>query len=287
MIPGIVKEGKFNTGPSIQPVEFKNTELPDIIELQNIKQVYEDRPPIIKGFNLLIEDKPNQGQFVVILGASGCGKSTILRYIAGLQNPTEGRVLIYGKERTPKDRVGMVFQRYSSFPWKSVLDNVALGLEYQGIPVRERRERAMEMIKKVGLEGHEDKYAQYPTLSGGQLQRVAIARSLLYESKILLMDEPFGALDIETRLQMQDLLAKIWVEIHPTVVFVTHDIPEAVYLGDDIYVMGRNPGNIKQMFSSPLPFARDKSMKRDRKFIDKVNEIEDYMLTVGAAPPSV
>lgn len=270
-----------------QAVKMVNTELPDIIELQGIKQVYDDKPPIIRDFHLLIEDKPNQGQFVVILGASGCGKSTILRYIAGLQKPTEGRILLWGKERTPKDRVGMVFQQYSSFPWKSVLDNVALGLEYQGIPLRERRERAMEMLKRVGLEGHEDKYAQYPTLSGGQLQRVAIARSLLYESKILLMDEPFGALDIETRLQMQDLLAKIWVEIHPTVVFVTHDIPEAVYLGDDIYVMGRNPGNIKRSFTSPLPFARDKSMKRDRKFIDKVNEIEDYMLSVGAAPPPV
>jgi NitT/TauT family transport system ATP-binding protein len=286
MIPGTVKSGQFND-PSVQPVQFTNTALPDIIELQNIKQVYEDKPPIIKGFNLLIEDKPNQGQFVVILGASGCGKSTILRYIAGLQKPTEGRVLIYGKERTPKDRVGMVFQQYSSFPWMSVLDNVALGLEYQGVPVKERRERAMDMIVRVGLEGHEHKYAQYPTLSGGQLQRVAIARSLLYESKILLMDEPFGALDIETRLQMQDLLAKIWVEIHPTVVFVTHDIPEAVYLGDDIYVMGRNPGNIKKMFVSPLPFARDKSMKRDLKFINKVNEIEDYMLSVGAAPSAI
>jgi NitT/TauT family transport system ATP-binding protein len=281
VIPGTVK------GPGEQPVQFTNTELPDIIELKEIKQVYGNRPPIIKGFNLLIEDKPNQGQFIVLLGASGCGKSTILRYIAGLQQPTEGKVLIYGKERTPKDRVGMVFQQYSSFPWMSVLDNVALGLQYQDVPKRERRERAMEMIVKVGLEGHEDKYAQYPTLSGGQLQRVAIARSLLYERKILLMDEPFGALDIETRLQMQDLLAKIWVEIHPTVVFVTHDIPEAVYLGDDIYVMGRNPGNIKKMFVSPLPFVRNKGMKRETKFINMVNEIEDYMLAVGAAPTPI
>lgn len=265
-----------------QPVKFTNTELPDIIELRGIKQVYDDKPPIIKDFNLLIEDKPNQGQFVVLLGASGCGKSTILRYISGLQQPTEGNIFIHGKPRTKEDRVGMVFQQYSSFPWMSVLDNVALGLEYQGVPLRQRREKAMEMIKLVGLEGHEDKYAQYPTLSGGQLQRVAIARSLLYHSEILLMDEPFGALDIETRLQMQDLLAKIWVDIHPTVVFVTHDIPEAVYLGDDIYVMGRNPGNIRKMFTSPLPFVRHKGMKRAPEFIEAVNEIEDYMLSVGA-----
>jgi NitT/TauT family transport system ATP-binding protein len=267
-----------------QPVKFVNTPLPDIIELRDIKQSYGEKPPIIKGFNLLIEDKPSQGQFIVLLGASGCGKSTILRFVAGLQDPTEGKVFIYGKERTPKDRVGMVFQQYSSFPWMSVLDNVALGLEYQGVSRKERRERAMEILVKVGLEGHEDKYAQYPTLSGGQLQRVAIARSLLYERKILLMDEPFGALDIETRLQMQDMLAKIWVEIEPTIIFVTHDIPEAVYLGDDIYVMGRNPGNIKKMFTSPLPLKRNKGMKRERAFIDKVNEIEDYMMSVGAAP---
>lgn len=264
------------------PVKFTNTELPDIIELSGIKQVYDGKPPIIDDFNLLIEDKPNQGQFVVLLGASGCGKSSVLRYISGLQAPTSGKVLIHGRERTPEDRVGMVFQQYSSFPWMSVLDNVALGLEYQSIPLKQRREKAMEMIKLVGLEGHEDKYAQYPTLSGGQLQRVAIARSLVYHSEILLMDEPFGALDIETRLQMQNLIAKIWVDINPTVVFVTHDIPEAVYLGDDIYVMGRNPGNIRKMFRSPLPFVRDKGMKRSHHFIEAVNEIEDYMLSVGA-----
>ena len=265
-----------------QPVKFVDTELENIIELKGIKQVYDNNPPIIKGFNLLIEDKPNQGQFVVLLGGSGCGKSTILRYIAGLQKPTEGHVLINGRERQPDDRVGMVFQRYSSLPWESVLDNVALGLKFAGVPLKERRERAMDMIRKVGLEGHEKKYAKHGELSGGQLQRVAIARSLAYDPKILLMDEPFGALDVETRLQMQDLLAEIWTEIHPTIVFVTHDIPEAVYLGDDIYVMGRNPGNIRKMFDSPLPFARDKSMKRRPDFRNKVDEIEDYMINVGA-----
>lgn len=207
--------------------------------------------------------------------------STILRYISQLQTPTSGQVLIHGRERTKDDRIGMVFQQYSSFPWLSVLDNVALGLQYQNIPLKQRREKAMEMIKLVGLEGHENKYAQYPILSGGQLQRVAIARSLVYHSEILLMDEPFGALDIETRLQMQDLLAKIWVDINPTVVFVTHDISEAVYLGDDIYIMGKNPGNIRKMFRSPLPFLRNKGMKRSSEFIEAVNEVEDYMINIG------
>jgi NitT/TauT family transport system ATP-binding protein len=264
--------------PAEQKIKMVNTTLPDIIELKNVKQVYDGKPTVIEDFNLLIEDKPNQGQFIVMLGPSGCGKSTILRYIAGLQKPTEGEVLLYGKPRSHADRVGMVFQQYSSFPWMTVLENVALGLKYQGISSKERNERAMDMIKKVGLEGHEDKWAKYPTLSGGQLQRVAIARSLLYDPKILLMDEPFGALDIETRCQMQDLLAKIWTDITPTIIFVTHDISEAVYLGDDIYVMGRNPGNIVGQFTSPLPLRRDKSMKRNSSFVMRVNEIEDFMV---------
>ena len=265
-----------------QPVKFANTELPDIIELRAVKQVYDNKPPIINDFNLLIEDKPGKGQFIVILGGSGCGKSTILKYIAGIQKPTEGDVLIHARPRSSEDRVGMVFQKYSSFEWMSVLDNIALGLKYKGVSKKERTEIAMDLVKKVGLEGHEDKYAKYGSLSGGQLQRVAIARSLAYNPEILLMDEPFGALDIETRLQMQDLLAKIWLEIKCTIIFVTHDIPEAVYLGDDIYVMGKNPGNIRKVFSSPLPLIRDKSMKRDLSFISKVNEIEDYMINVGA-----
>lgn len=260
-----------------QPVQMVNTQLPDIIELKGIKQVYDGKPPVLEDLNLLIEDKPNQGQFIVFLGPSGCGKSTILRYIAGLQIPTEGEVLLYEKPRQKTDRIGMVFQQYSSFPWMSVLDNVALGLEYQGMSKAERHEKAMEMIKKVGLEGHEHKYAQYPTLSGGQLQRVAIARSLLYDPKILLMDEPFGALDIETRSQMQDLLAEIWIDIHPTIIFVTHDISEAVYLGDDIYVLGRNPGNIIAHYTSPLPHKRTRDMKRQNAFVSRVNEIEDFM----------
>lgn len=269
-----------------QPVTFTNTELPDIIELKNIRQTYHDddgkEVVVVDGFNLLVENKPNQGQFVVVLGGSGCGKSTILRYISGLQKPTSGEVLIDTKPRTNKNRVGMVFQQYSSFPWLSVLDNVALGLTYQGVSKKERTEKAMNMIKKVGLDGHEHKYAQYPTLSGGQLQRVAIARSLVYESRIILMDEPFGALDVHTRLNMQDLLSDIWNEFQPTIVFVTHDIPEAVYLGDDIYIMGRHPGNIKTHFHVPLPTNRTKDLKRSSTFISLVHEIEDKMIEIGA-----
>ncbi len=274
----ICDEGAEEMNQSVQqPVQFINTELSDIIELKNIKQSY-GSTTVIDGFNLLIEDKPTQGQFVTILGPSGSGKSTILRYIAGLQTPTSGEVLINGKPREKDFRTGMVFQQYSSFPWLSVLENVALGLELKGISKKERNERAMEMIKKVGLEGHESKYAQYPILSGGQLQRVAIARSLVSSPNILLMDEPFGALDINTRLQMQDMLASIWEEMRPTIIFVTHDIPEAVYLGDDIYIMGRNPGNIQHHIPVQFSYNRNSNLKRTPEFNKMVYDIEDLMM---------
>ena len=267
--------------PSVQAVKMINTALPDILELRGVKQVYKDnggeKHVVLEDVNLLIEDKPGKGEFVVILGASGCGKSTLLRYISGLQVPTEGQVLISGRPRLPTDRVGMIFQAYSSLDHYTVLENVGLGLRYRGVPKKERDAKAMEVIVKVGLEGHEHKWAKAPNLSGGQLQRVALARSLAYDNKILLMDEPFGALDLQTRNEMQELIAKIWVSIEPTIILVTHDISEAVYLGDTIYVMGRNPGNITKDFISPLPLERNKNMKRSPEFTRCVHEIEDYM----------
>lgn len=265
-------------------VYFPNTELPDIVELKNIGQSYDEgKNWILKDFNMLIEDKPNQGQFVIIVGASGCGKSTILRYIAGIQQPTEGEVVIKEKPRTDAERIGMVFQQYSSFPWMSVLNNVALGLKLKGMDKKEREDKAMEMIKIVGLEGHEKKYAKYPTLSGGQLQRVAIARSLLVNPEIILMDEPFGALDTYTRLRMQDFLIEVWEKVHPTIVLVTHDINEAVYLADEIYVMDANPGQIIEKIIVDLPVKRTREIKRDKKFVDLVYYIEDRMMTIQSA----
>ena len=260
-------------------------QLPNVIELRGITQRYEGlAQPIIQGLDLLIEDKPMQGQFAVILGMSGSGKSTLLRYIAGLQEPTEGRVLVKGQPVGPDNRVAMIFQQYSSLPWMSVRDNVALALRYQGVPQRERDARAMEMIQLVGLDGHEDKYAQYPTLSGGQLQRVAIARSLLSDPEILLMDEPFGALDVRTRLQMQDLLLSIWERFSPTVVFVTHDLQEAVYLGDDIYILSHAPSRIVRHVKVDLPFGRNRETKRLARYDELVHEVEDAMMAVGGDP---
>lgn len=265
-------------------LKYENTSLPDVIELKDVEIQYPDSDkPTIKNLNFLVEDKPNQGQIVVILGNSGCGKSSLLRLVSGLQKPSSGQVLLYGKPRTNNDRVGMVFQRYSSLPWLSVLDNVALGLEFSGVTKAERLEQAREMIALVGLEGHEHKYAQYPTLSGGQLQRVAIARSLLANPKILLLDEPFGALDISTRLKMQDLMLNIWKKLSAkdestTILFVTHDITEAVYLADDIVIMKPDPGRIVKSLNVGIPFSeRTKETKHTNKFRDIVSELEDYM----------
>lgn len=257
-------------------------DLKNIIELKGISQTYDEgKKWIIQDLDLLVEDKPDQGQFVGILGMSGSGKSTLLRYIAGLQAPSKGSVLIHEKEISQDNRISMVFQQYSSLPWMTVLDNVSLALRYKGVDKEERDERAMELIRLVGLEGHEYKYAQYPSLSGGQLQRIAIARSLLANPEILLMDEPFGALDIKTRLQMQDLLIELWHRFQSTILFVTHDIAEVVYLADDIYILKSQPSCLVKHIQVDLPFERNRDTKRSSKYNEIVQEVEDAMMQVA------
>ncbi|MEM9919452.1 MAG: ABC transporter ATP-binding protein [Bacteroidota bacterium] len=254
----------------------------NIIELRGIKQTYDSgKVTIIEGLDFLVEDKPAQGQFVVILGMSGCGKSTLLRYIAGLQKPTAGEVILNGKPVGNDNRVSMVFQQYSSLPWMTVLENVGMALKFKGISQKERNEKAMELIELVGLAGHEHKFAQYPNLSGGQLQRVAIARSLIANSDILLMDEPFGALDIKTRIQMQDLLSSIWHKFQSTIIFVTHDISEAVYLADDIFIMKSAPSRFVEHIHVDLPLERSRDTKRDPHFVELVHLVEDKMVQVA------
>jgi NitT/TauT family transport system ATP-binding protein len=265
----------------MQQVGFVNSATPDIIELKGIGQSYNGgKTWVIQDLDLLIEKPEGQSQFVTILGRSGCGKSTLLRYIAGLVKPTVGEVLIYGKPRTEETPVSMVFQQYSSLPCYTVLENVALPLLYRNVPLKERSERAMEMVKLVGLDGHEGKFAKMPDLSGGQLQRVALARSLVANPEILLMDEPFGALDTRTRLEMQLLVFDIWKKLRNTIVFVTHDVSEAVFLADDIHLMRRNPGQIVRTFHVDLPFERDRKTKQTQEFQDLVSKVEDALMEV-------
>lgn len=260
----------------------RNPDRPNIIELKKVSQSYDGgKSYIIKDLDFLVQDKPGQGQFVAILGMSGSGKSTLLRYMAGLQKPSSGEVWINGKPRSTDQRVSMVFQQYSSMPWMTVLENVALGLKFKGVEKAERNAKAMELIEMVGLAGHEHKYAQYPTLSGGQLQRVAIARSLLANPSILLMDEPFGALDIRTRLKMQDMLSNIWTSFQSTIIFVTHDISEAVYLAEDIYIMKAPPSRFVEHIKIDLPANRDRTTKREKRFTELVHEVEDKMISVS------
>lgn len=265
-------------------VEFKNNpDIPDIIELKGICQSYDKgKTNVIEDLDLLIENEPGQNQLIALLGPSGCGKSTLLKYISGLKTPTKGDVLLYGQVPTRESVVGMVFQDYSSFPWRTVLQNVALGLELQGVNKKEREEKAMEMIKLVKLEKQAKSYPV--NLSGGQKQRVAIARSLLASPKILLMDEPFGALDTKTRFEMQDLMQiLINDKLEDTaIIFVTHDIPEAVFLADEILLMQSNPGQIADRIKINLGATREKGIKRESKFTKIVYDIEDRMSRLSA-----
>jgi len=270
--------------PDITNNYYENT---DIINLKNINQQYDGKNgkkiTIFDNFNFDIKDVKGRGQFVVILGASGCGKSTLLRYIAGLQKPDSGEIIINGEPKKEADRIGMVFQQYSSFYWMTVIGNVSLPLIMKGVPKKEAYEKAMDMIQLVGLDGHQNKWAKYPILSGGQLQRVAIARSLMANSEILLLDEPFGALDIKTINQMEDLIIDVWLKMKgdPTIVMVTHSVSQAVYLGDEVIILDANPGRIIHKAHVNLPIERNRNTKRDPRFIKMVHELEDIMLSIG------
>jgi ABC-type nitrate/sulfonate/bicarbonate transport system ATPase subunit len=196
-----------------------------------------------------------QGRFVSLIGPSGCGKSTIFNVIAGLLEPTGGRVIIDGVDATGTiGRVGYMLQKDLLLPWRSVLDNVILGMEIQGVPIAEARGRALPLLQRYGLAGFEHLYPN--ALSGGMRQRAALLRTLLFDTDVILLDEPFGALDAQTKLQMQEWLMQLWSDFGKTVLFVTHDVEEAIYLSDEVHVMGTRPGRIIETIPVTLPRPR-------------------------------
>ena len=228
----------------------------------------------IRDIDLAVPDLPERGEFRVFLGPSGCGKSTILNIVAGLIPPTTGEALLRGRPITgPGPDRGMVFQSYSSYPWLTVLDNVAFGLKLRAVPRDEREKTARTWIKKVGLAGAEGKYPHQ--LSGGIRQRVAIARTLAVKPQIILMDEPFGALDVHARLGMQNLINELWEEIEGTILFVTHDVAEAVYLADKIHILSAGPGTIVDEIQIDLPLHRTEELKRTERFRDLEQQVLD------------
>jgi ABC-type nitrate/sulfonate/bicarbonate transport system ATPase subunit len=212
--------------------------------------------------------------FVTVLGPSGCGKSTLLRIVAGLETPTTGDVSLDGQPITgPGADRGMVFQSYTLFPWLSVRQNICFGLREKGMPAAQQKEISDRFIAEVGLAGFEDHYPKQ--LSGGMQQRVALARALANDPKILLLDEPFGALDNQTRALMQELLLTIWEHHKKTVLFVTHDIDEAIFMANRCVVFSARPGRIKTEVPIALPYPRHYTIKTGAQFSDYKARLTD------------
>jgi NitT/TauT family transport system ATP-binding protein len=247
-------------------VILQEQEMPARIDVQSVS--IEVGPPdarvkTLEGLDVTIAP----GEFVCVLGPSGCGKSTLLGAIAGHIAASNGQIIIDGlKVDRPHPERGLVFQQHTLFPWKRVIDNVAFGPKMKGLGAHERRRQALDLLELVGLSGFE---AHYPAeLSGGMQQRVEIARVLINRPRVLLMDEPFGALDAQTRRMTQTLLLDIWSRLRTTVVFVTHDIEEALFLSDRILVLSRRPARIVADIRVPLTRPRRDETTVDTVFID-------------------
>ncbi|MGB9627566.1 MAG: ABC transporter ATP-binding protein [Thermodesulfobacteriota bacterium] len=224
-----------------------------------------------------IDYKIENGRFVAIIGPSGCGKTTLLRIIAGLEKASEGKVLMDGKEMVQgSEAVGMVFQEYALFPWRTTLQNIEMGLEIRGVDKEKRRLIAMDYIRNFGLSEFENRYPR--ELSGGMKQRVAIARTLIMNPRVVLMDEPFGSLDSQTRNGMQEFLLRIWQERGDTIIFVTHNVDEAVFLSDEILVLSRRPGRIIKRVEVDIQRPRDRTSEEcNRIRRDILRTLEEEM----------
>jgi NitT/TauT family transport system ATP-binding protein len=235
------------------------------LECQHLNKVYQTRNAVVPA----LEDMSfsvGEREFVCIVGPSGCGKTTLLKLIAGLMEPTSGRIIFSAEPLDGRIRSALVFQEHGLFPWMTVLDNVAFGLEMRGVGREERRHRARAFIEKVGLASFAHSYPH--ELSVGMRQRVGIARAFVADAQILLMDEPFGSLDAQTRLVLQEELLRIWKDHQKLVIYVTHDIEEAVLLGDRVLVMTGRPGNIRQEIQIPLGRPRNLSAREQPEVME-------------------
>jgi NitT/TauT family transport system ATP-binding protein len=247
----------------------------EITNLHKDFQTQQGKLVVLKDINMSIA----QGEFICTVGASGSGKSTLLRQIAGLDAPSVGEVKIDGVEVSgPGPDRGMVFQNYTLYPWMSVQKNAEFGLKLQGVSQKKRREQASYYLNVVGL----TKFAQSlpKELSGGMKQRVAIARALASEPKVLLMDEPFGALDVYTRESMHQFMLDLWQRTQITIFMITHDVEEAVFLSSRVYALGSRPGTVRKELKINLP-ARDQSVKRDTTFHDYRDELMNLLRAHG------
>src|SRR6266478_3458424 len=278
------------------PVEGKATQpaagRPDVVVFKNVTKHFGAGSEIkvaIQDVSFVVEDAPDIGELVTIVGPSGCGKSTLLRTIAGLKPhfpPTKGEVLVFAKPvQEPGPDRGLVDQKYSLLPHLNVIENVAFGLRLRGISRSERIGRAHDWIKKVGLEGSEKKFPS--ELSGGMQQRAALAATLILGPRILLMDEPFGALDPGIRLRMQELLIELWKEQQATVFLVTHSVEEAVYLGDRVFLMAVKPGRLVEILKVPRPSEPPEESRRKPWFTDFCQKLLRRLEDESPAPPAV
>lgn len=268
---------------SDKAIKFSESSTPNILEMKNINMTFGNNV-VIQDLSFLIEKAETMGKIISLCGESGCGKSLTLRMVCGLQKPTSGTILINNTRPNPDKCPGMIFQAYSSFPWLTVLENVRLGLDLQKVPRKEADERAMQLLELVHLEAHAKKYARSSTtgrdggMSGGQLQRIAIARSLAVQPEIILMDEPCGALDVSTRLSLEMTIGEICEKTNTTVVIVTHFPDEAIFLGDEVWVMAAHPGRIMERIHVPFSIPRDRAIKRDPQFMQMAGELEEMIM---------
>lgn len=241
------------------------------VKIDKVEKIYSGRNGDMVALNGVSLDIM-ENEFICVVGPSGCGKSTLLNVIAGLLEPTSGAVYVDGKEVTgPGPERGVVFQQYALFPWQTVIQNVMFGPQMKRLPKPECEAIARKYIKMVGLEDFENSYPK--ELSGGMKQRVAIARAYANNPEVLLMDEPFGALDAQTRAQLQTELLKTWEEEKKTCFFITHDVDEAVLLAQRVVIMSARPGRIKRVVDIDIPYPRDQGTKSDPRFMELKAEI--------------